>query len=170
LFSVRGALRWEPSPNTTVDVMVQAGHEDDSRVRAQAQLCHRDPSGVLGCLPDSLQFQSINGNATFGTLFASNIGPFNLLGQLAPFALFDVADPTNGLFPGLGAPGLGANAVVGNNLHTVDTDFTPTNDGNDVFYMSQWHQNWTSWLNMDLILGYDHNKGVSQESYNNGPG
>ena len=170
LYSFRAAARWEPSSDTTVDMMVQISHENDSRVRAQAQLCERDPSGVLGCLPDRLNFQAINGNATFGTLFASNIGPFNLLGPLAAFALFDVADPTNGAFPGLGAPGLGANAVVPHNLHTVDTDFTPKNDDNDLFYMGQWHQNWTPWLNMDFLFGYDHNKGVSQESYNNGPG
>src|ERR1043166_8219565 len=73
-YSVRGSLRWEPTNNTTVDIIVSTGKEDDSRVRAQVQLCHRDPSGVLGCLPDKLAFEPLNGNATFGTLFASNIG------------------------------------------------------------------------------------------------
>lgn len=167
LYSVRGSARWEPNSNTTVDVMVQIGHENDSRVRGQVQLCHRDPSGILGCLPDKLAFEPLNGNATFGTIFASNVGPF---GAFSPFTLFDVADPTNGAFPGLGGPGVGASAVVAHSLRAVDTDFTPTNDGNDLFYYTQWHQNWTSWLNMDLLLGYDYNNGLSQESYNNGPG
>lgn len=166
-YSVRGSLRWEPTNNTTVDIIVSTGKEDDSRVRAQVQLCHRDPSGVLGCLPDKLAFEPLNGNATFGTLFASNIGPF---GGFSPLSLFDVADTTNGFFPGLGAPGVGATAVVAHNLHSVDTDFTPTNRGHDFFQMAQWHQQWTPWLGMDLLLGYDHNNGTSRESYNNGPG
>lgn len=166
-YSVRGSVRWEPSAHTTVDLILSTGKEDDSRVRAQVQLCHRDPSGVLGCLPDKLAFEPLNGNATFGTLFASNVGPF---GAFSPFTLFDVADPTNGFFPGLGAPGVGASAVVAHNLHSVDTDFTPTNRGHDFFEMAQWHQQWTPWLNMDLLMGYDHNNYTSRESYNNGPG
>jgi len=69
-YSFRGSVRWQPSSRTTVDAIISTGHEDDSRVRGQVQLCDRDPSGILGCLPDKLGFQATNGNATETTTFA----------------------------------------------------------------------------------------------------
>ncbi|MBC7505958.1 MAG: TonB-dependent receptor plug domain-containing protein, partial [Sandarakinorhabdus sp.] len=51
LYAVRGSLRWTPTDNTTVDLMAYYFHENDNRSRIQKQLCDRDPTGILGCLP-----------------------------------------------------------------------------------------------------------------------
>ncbi len=63
MYGVRGSLRWEPSPDTTLDLMAYYFHEDDNRLRIQKQLCHRDPTGVLGCLPDTRGFEYANANS-----------------------------------------------------------------------------------------------------------
>src|SRR3546814_12848791 len=46
LYSVRGSLRWEPSPDTTIDLMASYFHERDKRTPLQKQLCQRDPTGL----------------------------------------------------------------------------------------------------------------------------
>jgi iron complex outermembrane receptor protein len=71
MYAVRGSLRWEPTENTTVDLMVSHFKEDDNRMRNQKQLCHRDPTGVLGCLPDSRGFEYQNANAALPSVFPS---------------------------------------------------------------------------------------------------
>ena len=70
LYSVRGTLRFEPSADTTIDLIGSYFHERDKRLRIQKQLCQRDPTGTLGCLPGRLDFDQTNTNATFapGTL------------------------------------------------------------------------------------------------------
>ncbi len=156
-YSVRGSVRWQPTSKTTVDFMVQASSENDTRVRGQVQLCDRDPSGVLGCLPDKLGFEAANGNATLGTLLASNL----VLGPA--LSLFDVTGP--------GAlPGQSAGAIIPHSLTAVNTDFTPTSHGRDFFASMHWQQQVTDWLDASLTFGMDNNSGRSQESYSNGPG
>ena len=71
LYAVRGSLRFEPTPTTTIDLIGYYFHEKDNRARIQKQLCHRDPTGVLGCLPDRLAFETTNGNSLFGTTTTS---------------------------------------------------------------------------------------------------
>lgn len=69
MYAVRGSLRWEPGPDTTLDLMAYYFREDDSRMRIQKQLCQRDPSGVLGCLNTRRDYAKTNANSTFtGTL------------------------------------------------------------------------------------------------------
>ena len=69
MYAVRGSIRWEPTDNTTVDLMAYYFRENDDRLRIQKQLCQRDPTGVLGCLPGRLEPGVTNGNSTFvGTL------------------------------------------------------------------------------------------------------
>ena len=164
-YSFRGSVRWEPTSNATVDLMMQTAHEDDSRVRAQKQLCHRDPSGILGCLPDSAGFEPLNGNATLGVVLDSNV----TLGD--PFSLFDITGPgacTNPADPS--TCGEGAFATVPHSLRSIDTNFTPTNRNNDTLSMAHWNQRWLSWLSSDLTLGVDRNDYASRESYFNSPG
>jgi outer membrane receptor protein involved in Fe transport len=72
LYSVRGTLSWEPDSDTRLDLMGYYFHERDDRSRLQKQLCHRDPTGVLGCLPDRLGNDSTNWNSTLGALLSSN--------------------------------------------------------------------------------------------------
>jgi outer membrane receptor protein involved in Fe transport len=162
-YSFRGSFRWQPSTKTTVDIMLQTSHEDDSRVRGQVQECDRDPSGILGCLPDKLAFQATNGNSTLGTELASTYFLGNTNPALTPLGLFDITGP--------GAlPGQGAGQYVPHSLREVDTPFSPTSDGRDLFADVHWKQNLSSWLTMDATFGYDNNSGLSQESYNNSPG
>jgi len=69
LYAIRGSVRWEPTPDTTIDAMAYYFREQDDRNRNQKQLCQTDPTGVLGCLPGRLDNGFINANSTFvGTL------------------------------------------------------------------------------------------------------
>ncbi|MFZ4689513.1 MAG: TonB-dependent receptor [Polymorphobacter sp.] len=65
MYGIRGSVRWEPTENTRIDLMGYYFREDDNRSRIQKQLCQRDPTGVLGCLPGRLENGKLNGNSTF---------------------------------------------------------------------------------------------------------
>lgn len=66
MYSFRGTLSWEPTPDTRVDLIAYYSKEDDDRSRLQKQLCDRDPTGILGCLPTRRAFGTPNANATLG--------------------------------------------------------------------------------------------------------
>ena len=71
LYSVRGTLSWEPDSDTRLDLIGYYFHEKDDRSRLQKQYCHRDPTGVLGCLPDRLGTDVVNGNSTLAAIQSS---------------------------------------------------------------------------------------------------
>src|SRR5215472_11833900 len=75
----RFSIRWEPSSDTTIDLVADAGYENDRRVRGDKQQCHRDVTGVVGCLPDRLGFDPINTNSTFGVTLGSAQGIADVL-------------------------------------------------------------------------------------------
>jgi outer membrane receptor protein involved in Fe transport len=117
-FAIRGSLRLEPTPDTTIDIIGYYFEEDSNRSRIQKQLCDRDPTGVLGCLPTSLQNEPVNGNATLASIFASR----ELL------ALSSGGNPT---FTALGlcslyGPDQYAGVVVPADVRTVNIDYAPT--------------------------------------------
>jgi outer membrane receptor protein involved in Fe transport len=94
----RVSVRWEPSPDTTIDITGEVGYENDSRVRGDKQECHRDPSGVVGCLPDRLGFDPINLNSTLGATLGSKQGLAALLNTNPAFGsihfgFVSLADP-----------------------------------------------------------------------------
>ena len=68
MYAVRGSLRWQPSESTTVDLMAYYFKENDDRARIQKQLCQRDPTGVLGCLPNRRDFGATNTNSTLSLI------------------------------------------------------------------------------------------------------
>ncbi|MBP6700953.1 MAG: TonB-dependent receptor, partial [Halioglobus sp.] len=74
-WSLRGSLRWLPSDATSVDFMGSYMDEDSSRTRSPKQLCHNDPSGLLGCLPDKLTFDAVNPLAQLTGIIPSRLGP-----------------------------------------------------------------------------------------------
>lgn len=74
-WSLRGSLRWLPGDATTVDFMGSYMDEDSSRTRSPKQLCHNDPSGLLGCLPDKLTFDAVNPLAQLTGIIPSRLGP-----------------------------------------------------------------------------------------------
>lgn len=72
LYSIRGTLSWEPTSDTRIDLIGYYFREKDDRSRLQKQLCHRDPTGILGCLPDRLANETANGNSTLSAVLSSN--------------------------------------------------------------------------------------------------
>ncbi|WP_194744359.1 TonB-dependent receptor [Thermaurantiacus tibetensis] len=114
-FSIRGTLRWEPSERTTVDIIAQRFEDDSNRSRIQKQLCHRDPTGVLGCLPDRLEYESVNANGTLGGTISSRefFGAISG-GALAPFGIASVYGPDNHF-----------GVVNPRDLRVVNIDFEP---------------------------------------------
>ena len=71
LYSIRGTLSYEPTSDTRIDLIGYYFREKDDRSRIQKQLCHRDPTGVLGCLPDQLAYETPNGNSTLAAVLSS---------------------------------------------------------------------------------------------------
>ncbi len=74
-WSLRGSLQWQPSENTTINFMASYMDEDSSRTRSPKQLCHNDPSGLLGCLPDKLTNDAVNPLAQLTGIIPSRLGP-----------------------------------------------------------------------------------------------
>ena len=113
MYAVRGTLRFEPGPDTTIDLMGYYFRENDDRLRIQKQLCQRDPTGVLGCLNNRRDFDKTNTNSTFtGTLGSREFLAIN--GIPAVFGL-------NSLY---GPDGF-ANFDEPDDVRTVNTPFTP---------------------------------------------
>ena len=105
IYSGRASVRWQPTSDTTLDIVGSYANEADSRDRVDAVLCHTDPTGVIGCLPDKLAFQPINslGNA-IGVLDSKQW--MGTVGQGVGLAL---AGPTGvNILPGGGAVFAGA--------------------------------------------------------------
>lgn len=115
-WAIRGTLRWQPGDDTTIDLIGYHYEEDSNRSRIQKQLCNRDPTGVLGCLPDRLDFGTLNGNATLAAVLPSQ--QFLAVisgGALAPFGLTNVYGPD---------PFFGQ--VNPRDFRTVNVDYEPT--------------------------------------------
>jgi outer membrane receptor protein involved in Fe transport len=125
----RASIRWEPDADTTVDLVADVGYENDRRTRGDKQLCHRDPSGVVGCLPDKLAFDPINTNSTLATTLGSKQGMTAVLNSLGfPFAAAQLVGNSVGLsnLSGNGGPGDPAGplaALVFNGFALTPTGF-----------------------------------------------
>jgi outer membrane receptor protein involved in Fe transport len=74
VISGRGSIRWQPSDDTTVDLVGDVSFENDRRTRGDKQECHFDPAGVAGCLPDRLGFEPFNTASTLGVTLGSAQG------------------------------------------------------------------------------------------------
>ncbi|WP_068076751.1 TonB-dependent receptor [Novosphingobium lentum] len=156
LYAIRGSLRWEPGPNTTIDLMGYYFHENDNRSRIQKQLCHRDPTGVLGCLPDKLANETTNANSTLASLLSSNeffgiaVSP-----KFAPLGLGSIY-----------APDAFSAAVNPTDVRTVNVDYAPTYYATEEIYQGRISQELGSHLKLDVIGGYSRNTIVSRTDYN----
>ena len=149
----RVSLRWEPTEKTTIDLIGSYSFEKDSHMRYPKQLCHRDPTGVMGCLPDKLAYEPVNSFATFGTLISSQqtLGP--------SFGLFNVLTPGT-------AGGNALSPVPRDNLQ-VYTDYEPTFVGDGEFYMGSLEQELTSWLTATVLVNHSYGTSNSTSHYNN---
>ncbi len=171
--SGRASLRWQPNSKTTLDITASIAHEHDSRMRAQKQLCHTDPSGVLGCLPDKLASEPVNLNATFysipvskqalGTVFTPLYESFGYsaaqaYGIASGLGVFDLSQPFT-------APA----GAVPSDPRTINSDFSPTLRGNSFSFTAEWKQSWAPWLDSTMVLNTARGDVNSQESYTNFP-
>ena len=114
LYSVRGSFRWEPTEDTTIDLLASYFREKDKRTRIQKQLCQRDPTGILGCLNGRLDNEPFNGNATFTAALTSREF-LAIRGIPQGFALGS-----------LYGPDVYANTTIPSDPRTVNTAYTPS--------------------------------------------
>jgi len=158
LYAVRGTLSWQPTANTRLDLIGYYFREDDNRSRIQKQLCNRDPTGVLGCSPDSLQFETTNGNSTLATVLTSREFFGVALGALAPafqpLALGSVY-----------APDTYAGVVVPGDMRTVNVDYRPTYFAEEQQYMAKLTHDFGN-IDFSFTGGYAQNEVRSRTDYN----
>ena len=153
MYAVRGSVRWEPTDSTTIDLMGYYFREDDNRMRIQKQMCQRDPTGVLGCLPNAREYGMTNANSTFvGTLSSreflavngipSTLGLGSLYGADVYSGVLNPADPRK-----------------------VNTDHTPTYFTSEQQYQARINQEFGA-INVQLT-GFYHKAAVdSSQDYN----
>ncbi|MDE2133563.1 MAG: TonB-dependent receptor plug domain-containing protein [Alphaproteobacteria bacterium] len=186
-WSVRGSVRIEPTSDTTIDLMLQASNEDSTRMRSQKTMCDFDPSGVLGCLPDKLAFNTPNLNSTLGNILASPqifAGFFKQLPAGLQGYYNTIVAPSLGVAPapgltagqtlfaalGLGQANLSGAQASGFNptdMHQINSDFDPKYHANELLAIGQWKQRLNDWLDMTLLVGYQHAGVASEQSYYN---
>jgi len=79
-YALRTSFTWEASDNTTVDLMLSYFEEESTRTRSQKTMCLNEPTGLLGCSPDGLDFDFPHPNAQWTQLLASTdvLGPFGI--------------------------------------------------------------------------------------------
>lgn len=155
MYAVRGSIRFEPGPDTTIDLMGFYFRENDDRLRIQKQLCQRDPTGVLGCLNNRRDFGKTNTNSTFtGTLGSREFLAIN--GIPAAFGL-------NSLY---GPDGF-ANFQEPNDVRTVNTPFTPEYFTDEIQAQASIEQRFGA-MNLSLTGIYQKVRIDSRQDYNLG--
>ena len=166
-YAIRGTLSWEPTSATRVDLIGYYFHENDNRSRIQKQLCHRDPTGVLGCLPDRLAYETPNGNSTFVGTLTSNEGLGIVLSPaFANLKLFNPAFPAVGL--GLGSlygPDTYTGVVNPADVRTVTIDHDPTYFADEEQYIAKIFHDFGPFT-ANFTGGYTRNSVDSTTDYN----
>ncbi|HEX4693873.1 TonB-dependent receptor [Sphingomonas sp.] len=156
-FDVRASLRFEPTSSTTLDIVAHWFKEDDDRSRIQKQLCHRDPTGVLGCLPDRLATEQVNGNASFAATLSSNeflrIATGNA--TIASFGLQSVYGPDS--YSGVTNP---------SDLRTVNVDSLPRFKTNEKQILGSLTQELGKQFTLKIDGGYTEGSTDSTNDYN----
>ncbi|UIP06218.1 TonB-dependent receptor [Erythrobacter sp. SDW2] len=157
MYAIRGSLRFEPGPDTTIDLMGYYFREEDNRMRIQKQQCQRDPTGVLGCLNNRRDFAKTNANSTFtGTLGSREFLALN--GIPATFGL-------NSLY----GPDAYANFVESPDVRKVSTQFTPEYFSDELQLQALIDHNFGA-INLSLSGIYQKARVDSRQDYNNGVG
>ncbi|MBZ6377114.1 hypothetical protein B5C34_06560 [Pacificimonas flava] len=156
-YSVRGSFLVEPSDRARLFLTAQYYEEDSNRSRIQKQLCASDPTGILGCRPDRLGFDSINGDSTLATILTSP-ELLRVLGAdaLAPFALGSVYGDDGQAF---------SNSVNPRDLREVKVDFEPTYDSDELIIQGEFSYEFDRAV-FTLNGGYVDNQVVSRTDYN----
>ncbi len=154
LYSIRGTLSWEPSADTRIDLIGYYFREKDNRSRIQKQLCHRDPSGVLGCLPDTKSYETTNGLSTLAAVLTSTEFFRVNNAALAPFALQSLygTDPYTGV-------------VNPADVRTVRIDYNPTYFADEEQYTAKIFHDFGP-VSFNFTGGYARNSVDSTVDYN----
>ena len=155
LYALRGTLSIEPSSDTRLDLIGYYFHEKDNRSRIQKQLCHRDPTGILGCLPDRLGYETPNGNSTLAAVLTSSQFFATQGGSgLAPFALQSLYGTDT--YAGVVNPA---------DVRTVRIDSEPTYFADEEIYQAKFFHSFGK-IAFNLTAGYERNSVDSTTDYN----
>ena len=158
LYAIRGTVRFEPSPDTVLDIIGYYFHEDDNRSRIQKQLCNRDVTAILGCSPDRLEYETTNGNATLGAALSSRqLFALQSLAQGGVLGNLGIANLTN-------RPDIFAGTVNPSDLRTVNVDFTPTYFAEEYHILGKFYQR-IGQFDFTLSGGFTHDEVDSSVDY-----
>jgi iron complex outermembrane receptor protein len=156
LYALRGTIRIEPTDGTRLDIIGYYFHEKDNRSRIQKQLCHRDNTGILGCQPDRLSFETVNGNATLAAILTSREFFRINNAALTNFGLGSLYGPDN-FFGGVENPA---------DLRTVRVDFNPTYLANERHLMARLEQDIGDDFDLTVTGGWSKQEVDSRTDYN----
>ena len=150
-WAARGAIRFQPSDDTDITLTVNHYKEDSSRMRITKQMCHRDPTGAYGCLPDRLGNDAANWRASLG----------GTLGELLPIVLGPAVAPA-----ALIAPGTDVNqgALVPTDLRQVNAQFDPTYKADETIGTLEFIHDFGP-ITLTAITGYQETTLVSRTDY-----
>lgn len=156
-YSWRASARWTPGDRTTIDATYTYFEEDSNRARISKQLCHRDPTGILGCLPDRLAFETTNANSTLGSIVASAETMVAVSGTPAGAVLGwdSILNPSDSY----------NNAINPSNLREVSTDFEPEFYSEDTLWTAQLEHQFDN-STLTLLYSQKEANGESRTDYN----
>jgi iron complex outermembrane recepter protein len=156
IYALRGSIRIQPTSNTTLDLIGYYFHERDNRSRIQKQLCHRDPTGILGCQPDRLGFETVNGNSTLAAVLTSREFLRINSAALTNFGLGSLYGP-DVFFGGVTNPA---------DLRTVRVDFNPTYFAEEKYLMGRLEQGIGDHFDLTVTGGWQQQQVDSRTDYN----
>lgn len=160
-YGFRGTLQWRPGDNTTINLMMAVYDEDSSRPRGQKVMCHNDPTGILGCLPDKLAFENTNSVSNFQNLLTTP--EFLEFGLGFPgFVAGAVA-----ITPSVFAPPVDQYAASPNpaDYRKVYMDFDPIYEADETLYTLTFDHDFDRHT-LSLVAGYQETTAHSQSDYN----
>ena len=153
MYAIRGSIRWQPTENTTLDLLGYYFRENDNRMRIQKQYCQRDATGVLGCLNNRRDSGVTNANSTFvGVLTSREFlairgipTAFGLGSLYGPDALSTFVSPTD--------------------PRVVNTDYKPTYFADELQLQGRLEHSFGN-INVSLAGVYQEASVDSQQDYN----
>ena len=154
LYGVRGSIRWEPTENTTVDLLGYYFRENDDRLRIQKQRCQRDPTGVLGCLNNRRDAGVTNSNSTFVGVLTSR-----------EFLTINGIPSAFGLGSLYGTDSL-AGALSPQDVRTVNTDSPSRYFAEEIIGQAHIEHDFDNGISVSLSGTYQRVKVDSSQDYN----
>ncbi len=142
-YSLRGSFALEPSDDTTIDLMFSYFEEESNRVRSNKTMCKNDPTGLLGCSPDGLDFDFPNPNSQLSQLLAGT----HVLG---PFGVFEFGSNERGTNPA--------------SLRESISEFDPTYNADETLVTFNLAHSFDQHA-LNIVAGYQETEIVSEQDY-----